>query len=161
PFTTAGDLSTPNEAYFARADAVIQLAAKYGMTVFLDPIETGGWLSRMESNGTTKDFNYGVYVGTRDRNFPNIFWLNGNDVQTWSNGSDDQDVQAVSRGIRSADPNHLQTVELNYFVSGSLDDPTWAPLIDLDMAYSYYPTYAQVLKNYNRTNFMATLMIEA
>ena len=44
PFTTPGDLSTPNEAYFARADAWSRLAAKYGIDVFLDPIETAGWM---------------------------------------------------------------------------------------------------------------------
>ena len=30
PFTTPGDLATPNEAYFRRADAMIRLARKYG-----------------------------------------------------------------------------------------------------------------------------------
>jgi len=39
-FTTPGDLSTPNPAYFERADAVIRLAARAGIVVFLDPIET-------------------------------------------------------------------------------------------------------------------------
>ena len=42
PFTTPGDLSTPNEAYFSRVDRMIQLAAKYGFVVLLDPAETGG-----------------------------------------------------------------------------------------------------------------------
>ena len=55
PFTTPGDLSTPNPAYFARADAIIRLAAKAGMVVFLDPIETGGWLGVLRSNGVAKD----------------------------------------------------------------------------------------------------------
>jgi hypothetical protein len=51
PFSTPGDLSTPNEAYFARADDMIRLAAKYGLMVLLDPAETGGWLSVLDSNG--------------------------------------------------------------------------------------------------------------
>src|SRR5262249_6565 len=39
PFTTANDLSTPNPAYFERADGIIKLAAANGMVVILDPIE--------------------------------------------------------------------------------------------------------------------------
>ena len=31
-----------------------------------------------------------------------------------------------------------------------LDDPNWAPIISLNATYSYYPTYAQVLADYNR-----------
>src|SRR4029453_17857932 len=37
----------------------------------------------------------------------------------------------------------------------------WAPLIDLDAAYTYYPTYAQVLNEYNRPNALPTFMVEA
>ena len=43
PFTEPGNLSTPNSAYFRRADAMIRVAATYGMTVIFDPIETAGW----------------------------------------------------------------------------------------------------------------------
>ena len=46
PFTKPGNLATPNPAYFARADDMIRLAAKHKLAVFLDPIETGGWLER-------------------------------------------------------------------------------------------------------------------
>jgi hypothetical protein len=161
PFTTPGDLSTPNEAYFARADAMIQLAANHGITVFLDPIETGGLLSMLINNGPAKDFNYGVYLGNRYKDFPNIVWMSGNDFKAWTDPTSDSDAQAVARGIRSVDPNHIQTVELNNNLSGSLDDPTWAPLIDLDAAYTYFPTYAQVLVEYNRSNFMPVFMVEA
>jgi hypothetical protein len=52
-------------------------------------------------------------------------------------------------------------VELNYFTSGSLDDPSWAPLIELDAAYTYFPTYAQVLTEYNRPDFKPVFMVEA
>ena len=44
PFLKPNDLSTPNPRYFARVDAMVRLANQYGMVVFLDPIETGGWL---------------------------------------------------------------------------------------------------------------------
>src|SRR5262245_14711022 len=47
PFTRPNDLSTPNEAYFARVDHILNRAAAHGMTVFLDPIETGSFLAVM------------------------------------------------------------------------------------------------------------------
>src|SRR5262249_27591456 len=68
---------------------------------------------------------------------------------------------AVARGIRSTGAKHMHTVELNYLTSGSLDDLSWAPLIDLSAAYTYFPTYVQVLKEYNRINFKPVFMVEA
>lgn len=160
PFTTPGDLSTPNEAYFTKVDHVLQLAANHGIVVFLDPIETGGWLGVAKSNGTTKVTNYGKYIGNRYKNFSNIVWQHGNDFQSWQNASDDAVIRAAAQGIKATDPNHLATVELNYYQSGSQDDSSWLPLINLDAAYTYYPTYDQVLKEYNRAG-MPTYMVEA
>lgn len=161
PFTTPGDLSTPNPVYFGRADDMIRLAEACGMTVLLDPIETSGWLKSLKANGVSKAFAYGQYLGTRYKEFPNIVWMHGNDFQSWQNPVDDALVQAVASGIRSKDPNHIHTVELNFLTSGSLDDPTWAPLVELDAAYTYFPTYVQVLNEYNRPKFKPVLMVEA
>ena len=161
PFTTANDLSTPNPVYFERADGIINLAAANGMVVLLDPIETAGWLRTLRANGNDKAFGFGQYLGNRYKNFPNIIWMHGNDFQTWQDGTDDALVQAVARGIRSVDSNHIHTVELNYSTSGSLEDQSWAPLIELNAAYTYFPTYAQVLTEYNRSNFKPVFMVEA
>ena len=161
PFTVPGDISTPNPVYFQRAEDMIRFAATYGMTVILDPIETIGWLNTLRANGVEKAFAYGQYLGNRYRDFPNIMWLHGNDFQTWRNPADDAVVQAVARGIRNKNSVHLHTVELNFYTSGSMDDPTWIPLIDLDCAYTYFPTYVQVLTEYNRPNFMPVIMVEA
>ncbi len=108
PFTTPGDLSTPNPAYFTRADAIIRLAAKAGMVVFLDPIETGGWLGDLRSNGLANDRAFGRFLGSRYASFPNIVWAYGNDFQTWRTPSDDALVLAVANGIRSADRKHIR-----------------------------------------------------
>jgi hypothetical protein len=161
PFTPANDLSTPNPAYFERAEGIINLAAANGMVVILNPIETIGWLRTLRANGINKAFGFGQYLGNRYKNFPNIIWMHGNDLQTWQNATDDALVQAVARGIRSVDSNHIHTVELNYSTSGSLEDPSWAPLIELNAAYTYFPTYAQVLTEYNRSNFKPVFMVEA
>jgi hypothetical protein len=161
PFTTPNDLSKPNEAYFSRVDDMIRLAANHGLVVFLDPAETGSWLGVLQTNGLTKARNYGRYLGNRYKSFNNIVWMSGNDFQTWSNPTDDALVQAVALGIKDNDTRHIHTVELNYFASGSLDDPSWAPIIGLDAAYTYYATYAKVLEEYNRSNYLPVFMVEA
>jgi len=165
PFTSGSspstyDLSRPNPAYFQRVDDIINLAAAHGLLVVLDPIETGSWLTTMQNNGATKDLNYGTYLGSRYKSFQNIIWMSGNDYQDWWKPGNDAYVTAVAQGIQATDPQHIQTVELNYDSSGSLDDPAWVPLINLDAAYTYAPTYQQVLAEYNRAN-MPVFMVEA
>src|SRR6266481_5365594 len=161
PFLVPGDIATPNPAYFQRVDDVLRIAADHGMVVLLDPIETISWLDILRKNGTSKAFEYGQYLGNRYKDFPNIIWMHGNDFQSWRNAADDALVQAVARGIRSVDANHIHTVELNYATSGSLEDKSWAPLIDLNAAYTYFPTYAQVLTEYNRPRHKPVFMVEA
>ena len=131
------------------------------MAVFLDPIETGGWLRVLRDNGLAKAYAFGRYLGLRYRKFPNIVWMSGNDFQTWRTPSDDALALAVARGIKATDPSHLQTVELNYLDSGSLDDTNWKGLISLDAAYTYFPTYARVLKEYRREDHLPVFMVEA
>lgn len=154
PFTTPGDLSTPNPAYFTRVDHILALADSHNLTVFLSPIETINWMKVLRSNGTTKAFNYGVFLGNRYKNTPNLVWIHGNDFQSWQTPSDDAVVRAVADGIKSVDPNHLHTVELDYPTSASLNDSSWSSDLGLNLAYSYYSTYDQVLREYNRTNFI-------
>lgn len=161
PFMTPGDLATPNPKYFARADEIVRLAGRSGIVVFFDPIETGGWLGVLRANGVEKSYAFGQYLGRRYRRFANIVWWHGNDFQTWRNASDDAVVLAVGRGIQSADPKHLQTILLDFPHSGSLDDQRWQPLIQLDSVYTYLPTYAEVLKEYNRTDHLPIFMGEA
>jgi hypothetical protein len=87
--------------------------------------------------------------------------LNGNDFNSWKDPKDDALVQAVAKGIKSEDPTHLHSVELNVHTSSSLDDPTWAPLIALNGTYTYSPTYMQMLHSYNQTPVMPTYLLEA
>jgi hypothetical protein len=161
PFSVSGDLATPNSEYFQRVDDILAIAGQHGMVVLLNPAETISWLDVLQKNGVSKAFAYGQYLGHRYKDIPNIIWMHGNDFQAWRDKRNRDLVQAVAGGIRSTDANHIHTVELDYRTSGSLDDPSWAPLIELNAAYTYYPTYAQVLTEYNRPNFKPVVMIEA
>ena len=161
PFTTPDDLSAPNETYFARCDRMLSLAQNHGLLAILDPVETIDHLKVLVANGPEKCRAFGRYLGQRYRRFANLLWMSGNDFQGWRDPKNDEAALAVAKGIRDTDPDHLQTVELNYEVSGSLDDPKWEPVISISCAYTYYPTYAQVLKEYNRPNFLPVIMIES
>src|SRR5579863_10419139 len=71
PFTTPGDLTTPNEKYFAHADWVIRRAGENGMLVLLFPIYLGykgtdeGWIEELEKLSPEKCLEYGQYLGRR------------------------------------------------------------------------------------------------
>jgi Protein of unknown function (DUF4038)/Putative collagen-binding domain of a collagenase len=155
------DLGKPNEAYFARLDHIVALAAKHGLFAFLAPAETNGWIPTLHNNGLGAAYAYGQYLGNRYKGFSNVAWLSGNDFVTWKDPKDDAVVQAVAKGIRSVDPNHLQTVELNYETSSSFDDPTWVPLISLNGTYTYSPTYMQMFHSYNQTPVAPVYLVEA
>ncbi|MFC0436489.1 DUF4038 domain-containing protein [Kutzneria buriramensis] len=161
PFTTAGDMSTPNPAYWDRVERMVAAARNEGLTIWLMPVETCGHLQLLQDNGVDKAHAFGRFLGDRFAKYPNIVWFNGCDLQTWQDPTVRALTQAVASGLKETDPRHLQTVELNYLTSGSLDDPTWRQYIRLDAAYTYYPTYAQVLKEYNRANPLPVYMTEA
>jgi len=164
PFRTPGDLSTPNPAYFDRAAQILTAAARDHIAVFLDPIETGGWLNVLRANGRAADYRYGRYVATRFRRFTNIVWLSGNDFANATDPTDDEAALAVARGIRSVSPQAPQTVELSPpNLVGSLSDPRWRPLISLDAAYpfEFETTYAAVLGEYERRDHLPVFMVEA
>ena len=55
PFTTKDDVATPNPAYWARMDTMVDLAKKYGITLLLDPAETGTFIDMLTKNGVEKD----------------------------------------------------------------------------------------------------------
>ena len=153
------DLSKPNEAFFARCDQMISLAAKYNLVVFLDPIETGGWLTNMVNNGPKACNDYGRFLGTRYKRFENIVWMSGNDYDWWKESRNDPVVTAVAKGIQATDPQHIHTIEGS--IGLSTDDTNWVAIVSLNAAYTYSPTYAEVLRGYNRASTMPVFMVEA
>jgi hypothetical protein len=154
------DLATPNEAYFERVDDMLAAAASQGVLVYLNPIETGGFLATLRANGVERAREYGRFLGRRYRDANLIVWMSGNDFQTWQIPADDKVVLAVAHGIRDADRRHLQTTELNFQVSSSLDDPAWDGLLGINSVYTYAPTYARLYLDYARPNFLPNVMIE-
>lgn len=161
PGTTSYDFTTPNEAYFSYVDHIVRIAATNGLVIMLDPIDPAGLLPMALNNGAARCRAYGQYLGNRYKDFPNIIWLHGNDFQNWDVASNDTVIAAVALGIKDKDPNHIHTVELNYQASSSLDDPNWKPIVSLNLAYTYYATYAEVLHAYNQSTNIPVFMGEA
>jgi len=161
------DLSKPNEAYFTRLDHVIEIAAAHDIFVFLDPAETGNpggggdWLLTLHNNGLKAAFAYGEYLGRRYKKYANVGWISGNDFNLWRVPANDALALAVAKGIKSVAPEQIQTVELNYQTSSSLDDQNWAPIISLNATYTYPATYIQMLRSYNQSPIMPAFLVEA
>jgi hypothetical protein len=158
PFTPSDDITAPNPTYWERIDTMVDLAKKYGITLVLDPADAGSFLDLLKNNGADKSRAYGEFLGTRYKDDVNIIWMHGNDYGAWEY---DEYVSAVEKGIRATDPAKLQTIELNPRVSTSFDNPMWPPLIDLNAAYAYTPTYDIVRRAYGETPTMPVFMVEA
>ena len=155
------DITKPNEAYFTRLDHILQIAAAHDIYVFVDPMETIGWLPTLRNNGLKAAYAYGQYLGRRYKQFANVGWISGNDFNNWRVPTDDALAQAVAKGIKSEAPDQLQTVELNVNTSSSLDDQSWAPIISLNGTYTYSATYIQMLHSYNQTPVIPAYLLEA
>ncbi|MBV8455900.1 MAG: DUF4038 domain-containing protein [Acetobacteraceae bacterium] len=150
------DLTTENPAYFARVGAIINKAASYGILVFLDPISTDGctktnWMQTLINNGTERAVSYGAYLGNRYKRLPNIVWMSGNDFECYKTASNDNLAADVVSGIEAAGDKHLQTSELSNNYSTAKDDTgALGSLVTLNAAYTYYPSYDEVLHGYNQ-----------
>ena len=85
PFT-GQTFTTPNEAYFAHADYVINEAAQRGLVVLLSPLYLGyqcgdeGWCNEVKAAALTDLRAWGHYLGNRYKNFDNIVWTIGGDT---------------------------------------------------------------------------------
>ncbi len=155
------DLSKPNEAYFTRLDHIVEIAAAHDVYVFIDPMETSGWLQTLRNNGLKAAYEYGQYLGRRYKKHANVGWISGNDFNTWRVPTDDALALAVAKGIKSQAPDQLQTVELNFDTSSSLDDQDWASIISLNGTYTYSATYIQMLHSYNQKPIIPAYLVEA
>lgn len=108
----------PDEKYFLWVDSVIHLAASKGIFIGLlptwgDKVDKAGWGTGPVIFTPDNANAYGRFLGERYREFPNIIWVNGGDRSggTHSSGQGDNYPvwDALAKGIKSADPNHLMT----------------------------------------------------
>lgn len=144
------DLTTPNEAYFRRLDYILSMCRDMGFWVHLDNLDNDSFMQVYRNNGDTKMTTFGTFLANRYKGLNNIVWMTGNDYQTWNTSPTDNQLGVdMLAAVAAADPSKLQTVELNFNMSGGLDNSAFAPYESMANAYSYYPSYYQVLQEYN------------
>lgn len=164
--------TSPNPAYWSQVDAVITAAQNAGLVVLFDPLPWGvNFGTAMENitgpvNYPTNDFNFGVYLGNRYKNFSNIIWQFGQDFR--HGALPDQNfmdyMAQVIAGVASVDTNHLITAQMNFNASytqqgyqvacnASCTSAFWNPrfgnAMNVNFVYSYFETYDEVLQAYN------------
>jgi hypothetical protein len=161
PFTTPGDLATPNEAFFAHADRVLRRAEGHGMAVVLNPLYLGyqgsdeGWYQEALLNGASKCWGYGRWVGRRYEGFANIVWTAGGDRLP---GDARECVRGVVGGIRESAPQ-LWTAHPEPNVS-AMDAYAFVGL-DLNATYSYGIVHAQLHQDRQRRPVMPFVLFES
>jgi hypothetical protein len=138
------DFSTPNEAYFAFADSIIDLAEKKGMLIFLAPMflgfngGTAGWWAELSNSANTQtvSYNFGLYIGERYKNRKNIVWVIGGDYFPPSGSEGEVRLLKVMQGIKAAGASQLWSGDWSAS-SLSTYEPTFAPFMDLNAVYTY------------------------
>jgi len=163
PFTTANDFTTPNEAYFEHADWVINKAAELGLQLIVAPNYLGccddGWLEALTNNNSVADARwYGEWIGERYKDFPNLIYVWGNDL----NPSSVRDkIRAMAEGVDSRDQNHLHTYHASA-ENSALDQweasESW---LDINITYTYQPVQQKSLEDYNRSPFLPFFLFES
>jgi hypothetical protein len=130
PFTTAGDFSTPNEAYFAFVDSIIDKAAAQGMAVLFFYTYLGyqggnqGWWSIVNQPQNTQAvcLGWGNYLGNRYKNRANILWESGGDYSA-PTGEGLTRVHKILEGIRAAGATQLNSAQWGGPNAISTDEP--------------------------------------
>lgn len=136
--TPGSSLDTPGQYdYWDHVDWVVDLAATKGIYVAMVP----AWGAIVKS-GQVNEKNaeaYARFLAERYRNRPNVFWLNGGDLQ----GSVGQATWLIlGRTLKQHDPNHLVT----FHPFGRTQSSTWfhsEPWLDFNMFQSGHRRYDQ------------------
>ncbi len=179
------DISSYNTAYWAEVDNVITQAANLGLVVLIDPIPWGVDFGTSMENITgpinyvncgnpvtlpcsSHDYNFGVFLGNRYKNFPNIIWQFGQDFRHGAlPDATFMDYMAqVIAGVASVDKNHLITSQMNYYRSYSqqaipIGNASFNSTLNTSFVYTYYETYDYVLAAYNDSHIMPAFLGES
>ncbi len=143
PFATPGDFSTPNEAYFAFADSIIDLAASKGMLVSLAAMYLGykggdeGWWAALTSPPNTQEvcYKFGLYIGNRYKNRKNILWVIGGDYLPPAGSEGETRLHKFMEGVKAANARELWAGDWN--APGiSTDERAFASSMDLNAVYT-------------------------
>lgn len=167
PFTGA-TFATPNEPYFALADSIINRANQLGIYVLLDPIYLGadptqGWQTEASNASVATLKAWGTYLGNRYRNYPNIVWVIGGDMDvTGISGLRDK-IDSMVAGMKAADNVYAGRLYTTHSERGTQAithwPESWVTLNDIYTSSSTTTTLAQAA--YAHAPVMPYFLIEA
>jgi hypothetical protein len=171
PFTTPGDFRTPNEAYMAHAERVLDIAADNGMLVILAPAYLGspnsshlgfegrpeGWYQEVLANGAEGCRPWGEFLGRRFGQFRNIIWCIGGD---WNPGETAVALDQMAWGIRAAGVENLFTAHVLPECS-PLDVFPEHDWLDLNPTYTYEVVHRKLQTDWNRNPARPFFLVES
>jgi hypothetical protein len=154
---------SPNEAYFAHVDYVIQEAQKRNILVLLDPLYLGyqdeGWFEEVKSASVNDLYYWGHFLGNRYKIYDNIIWVIGGDKNPLP--VKDKLLEMV-RGIRETDTLHLMTAHNTPSMTFAITPWEAESWLSVNNVYSYdstlYPLYK---KAYQQSPQMPYFLIES
>lgn len=101
---------TPNEKYFQLVDTVVKMAASKGLYMGLLPT-WGDKVTKLWGEGpvvfnSENAYTYGLWIGKRYKNDPNIIWILGGDRPPMKDSSDWRPIwRAMAKGILEGTEN--------------------------------------------------------
>lgn len=101
-----GDPARPNEEYFGHVDHLVEFAGAQGLVLALLPT-WGYYVNDVRAFTPANARAYGLWLGNRYRDWPNIVWVNGGDrIPTGY----EEVYRSLARGLREGDGGaHLIT----------------------------------------------------
>lgn len=164
PFPEATPFTAPSPEYFRHARAVLDLALKHDFLVLLSHAYLGyrcgdnGWCNEMLRTPDAVLEDYGRYVGTLLKGYPNLLWVHGGDVDARAYQVMGK-VEAVYRGVAAVLPGALHTAHCSRNFSGI--DCYDRPWLKVNTTYSdCEQTPARVTLDRKRAAAMPSIYIE-
>ncbi|WP_299535524.1 DUF4038 domain-containing protein [Ulvibacterium sp.] len=146
PWLGDHDFSRPNEKFFERVDAVLEIAKNHNMYIAIVPLWSGccrgdmagndvdGNPLPMMVNGAKKTYEFGKWLGNRYGKYPNIMWIIGGDNDPFNAI---EEYGALVKGLMETTTDQLFTYHAASTHS-STDVYPGANWLDVSMIYTYF-----------------------
>jgi hypothetical protein len=161
PFV-GGDVNRLSAPYWARVHDYLAKAATLGITVFLYGIDSWSLGRAFAPRNLEQCTTFGTLMHAELSDLPNVVWLAGGDYEAGSDatGSDpDRCINQMMRGLRQAGDHRLFSIQLNGVLTTSA--AYWNARVDWCFAYTYAPSYRQILEAYATRPVRPVLLGEA
>lgn len=141
--TVSADLTTPNSAYFAWLDQVLNAYKNAGIVCMLFPAYTGfgggdqGWAKDLVDNSGANVTSYAQFLGNRYKNQGNIIWMAYGDVDPSTVTNLVSRLNSLVTGIQGTGDTHLWGGHLPKGNGSPYNDTTIGPLLNLNSVYAY------------------------